>query len=245
MTTDGLDILLSQNWASPFFHVRFQLLLLDLHTGFTGGSKVAWYSYLLKNFPKFVVIHTVKSFSIVYEVKVDIFWNSLAFPIIQWMSAIWSLVPLPFLNAAWTSRSSQFTHCWSLAWRILNITLLACEVNATVHSLSILYHCLSLGLEWKLTFPVLWPLLSFQACWHIDCSAFRASSFRIGNSSTGIPSPSLALFVWCFLRAIWLSIPGCLALGEWSHHSSCVVKIFFVQFFCVLLPPLLNIFCFC
>ena len=28
-------------------------------------------------------------------------------------------------------------------------------------SLSILWHCLSLGLEWKLTFPVLWPLLSF------------------------------------------------------------------------------------
>ena len=25
----------------------------------------------------------------------------------------------------------------------------------------------------------------------------------------------------------------------------CVVKIFFVQFFCVFLPPLLNIFCFC
>ena len=28
-------------------------------------------------------------------------------------------------------------------------------------SLSILWHCLSLGLEWKLTFSVLWPLLSF------------------------------------------------------------------------------------
>ena len=36
---------------------------------------------------------------------------------IQWMLAIWSLVPLPFLNPAWTSGSSQFTYCWSLAWR--------------------------------------------------------------------------------------------------------------------------------
>ena len=122
MTICNFDILLSQNWASPFFHVRFQLLLLDLHTGFTGGSKVAWYSYLLKNFPKFVVIHTVKSFSIVYEVKVDIFWNSLAFPIIQWMSAIWSLVPLPFLNLASTSESSWFMYYWSLAWRIFSNT---------------------------------------------------------------------------------------------------------------------------
>jgi len=45
------------------------------------------------------------------------FWNSLAFSMIQWMLAIWSLVPLPFLKPAWTSGSSRFTYCWSLAWR--------------------------------------------------------------------------------------------------------------------------------
>ena len=43
--------------------------------------------------------------------------------------------------------------------------------------------------------PVLWPLLSFQICWHIECSAFTASSSRIWKSSTGIPSPPLALFI--------------------------------------------------
>ena len=32
-----------------------------------------WYSHLFKNFPQFVVIHTVKSFSIVNEAEVDIF----------------------------------------------------------------------------------------------------------------------------------------------------------------------------
>ena len=32
-------------------------------------------------------------------------------------------------------------------------------------------------------------------CWHVECSTFTASSFRIWNSSTGIPSPPLALFV--------------------------------------------------
>ena len=42
---------------------------------------------------------------------------------IQQILAIWSLVPLPFLNPAWTSGSSQFMYCWSLAWRILSITL--------------------------------------------------------------------------------------------------------------------------
>ena len=41
-------------------------------------------------------------------------------------------------------------------------------------------------------FPVLWPLLSFPICWHIECSTFTASSFRI---LTGIPLPPLALFI--------------------------------------------------
>ena len=34
---------------------------------------MVWYSYLLKNFPKFVVIHKVKGFSVVNESEVDIF----------------------------------------------------------------------------------------------------------------------------------------------------------------------------
>ena len=37
-----------------------------------------------------------------------------------------------FLKPAWTSGSSWFTYCWSLAWRILSITLLACEMSAIV-----------------------------------------------------------------------------------------------------------------
>ena len=39
------------------------------------------------------------------------------------MLAVWSLVPLPFLNPAWTSGSSWFTYCWSLGWRILSIII--------------------------------------------------------------------------------------------------------------------------
>ena len=35
----------------------------------------------------------------------------------------------------------------------------------------------------------------FQICWHNECSTLTASSFRIWNSSTGILSPPLALFV--------------------------------------------------
>jgi len=34
---------------------------------------VVWYSHLLKNFPQFIVIHTVKDFDIVNETEVDVF----------------------------------------------------------------------------------------------------------------------------------------------------------------------------
>ena len=62
-------------------------------------------------------------------------------------------------------------------------------------SLSILLQCFSLRLEWSLTlFQSCGHCWVFQICWHIECSTFTASSFRIWNSSTGIPSPPLALF---------------------------------------------------
>ena len=52
------------------------------------AGKVVCYSYLLKNFPLFVVIPRVKGFSIVNKAEVDVFWNSLAFSMIQQMLAI-------------------------------------------------------------------------------------------------------------------------------------------------------------
>ena len=60
------------------------------------------------------------------------FWNSLAFSVVQQMLVIWSLVPLSFLNPTCTSGSSWFMYCWSLAWRILSMTLLAYEMSTVV-----------------------------------------------------------------------------------------------------------------
>ena len=37
------------------------------------AGKVVWYSHLFKNFPQFVVIHTVKGCSVVNEAEVNIF----------------------------------------------------------------------------------------------------------------------------------------------------------------------------
>ena len=130
------------------------------------------------------------------------FWNSLAFSMIQQMLAIWSLVPLPFLKPAWTSGSSQFMYCRSLAWRILSITLLACEMSAIVwefeHSLAFPFF----GIEMKSDlFQSCGHYWVFQICWQNECSTFTASSFRIWNSSTGIPSPPLALFLVMLSKA--------------------------------------------
>ena len=97
----------------------------------------------------------------------------------------------------------------------------------------------------------------FQICWHIECSTFTTSSFRISNSSTGIPSPPLALFVVMLPKPHLISHSSCLALGEWSHQhdylgheglfcmSDLLVHLNPQRFFCVFLPSLLNIFCFC
>ena len=129
-------------------------------------------------------------------------WNSLAFLMIQQMLAIWSLVPLPFLNPAWTSGSSQFTYGWSLAWRIFSITLLVYEMSAIVrwfeHSLALSF----IGIEMKTDlFQSCSHCWVFQICRHTEYSTFTASSFRIWNSSTGIPSPPLALLIVMLSKA--------------------------------------------
>ena len=37
------------------------------------AAKVVWNSHLVKNFPQFVVIHTVKGFGIVNKAEIDLF----------------------------------------------------------------------------------------------------------------------------------------------------------------------------
>ena len=160
-------------------------------------GKVVWYSHLFKNFPQILVIHIVKGFSIVSEAEIDVFLELPCF------------LHDPMNVGKLNSGSSVFLkpglyiwvmHCWSLAWRILSRTLLACEMSAIVgyfiHSLA----CPSLGLEWKL-FQSCGHCWIFQICWHTECRILTSSSFRIWNSSTGIPSFPQALFAVTFPKA--------------------------------------------
>ena len=54
----------------------------------------------------------------------------------------------------------------------------------------------------------------FQICWHIECSTFTASSFRIWNSSTGVPSPPLTLFIVMLPKA-YLTSPSRMSGSRW------------------------------
>ena len=151
----------------------------------------------------------------------------------QQLLTIWSQIPLAFLNPAWISASLWFMYYSSLAWKILNITSLWDECNYTE-----VWTFVGIAFLWDWNeswpFPVLWPLLSFPNCWHIECSTFTASSFKIWNSSTGAPSPPLALFTEMLSKthltshsrmsgSRWMITPSWLS-GSW--RSFCIVLLF-------------------
>ena len=94
----------------------------------------------------------------------------------------------------------------------------------------------------------------FQICWHIECSTFTASSFRIWNSSTGIPSPPLALFAVMLPKAHltshsrmsgsrWVITPSWLT-GSWRSilYSSSVhsCPLFLISYAFVMSIPFLS-----
>ena len=160
MTIYSLDGLLSQFGTSHFSMSGSNYYYLTCIQVSQEIGKVVCYSHVFKNFPYFSVIHTVKGFGIVNETEVDFFFSGIPLLFCN-PKDVGNLISgsLTLLNPTCTSGNSQFTYCWSLAWRILSITLVACEMSAIVqefgHSL-----VLPLGLEWKLTFPVLWSLLT-------------------------------------------------------------------------------------
>ena len=43
------------------------------------AGQVVWYSHIFKNFPQFIVIHTVKGFGIVNKAEIDIFMELSCF----------------------------------------------------------------------------------------------------------------------------------------------------------------------
>ena len=117
------------------------------------AGQVVWYSHLLKNFPQFAVIHMVQGFGIVNKAEVDLFSGTLL--LFQWSSRCWQFDPW-FLYLFKIQLEHLEVHSSSAveAW-LGEFWALICYCVRRVQlcdSLSILWHCLSLGLEWKLTF---------------------------------------------------------------------------------------------
>ena len=90
-----------------------------------------------------------------------------------------------------------------------------------------------------------------------ECTRYFTANYVHLTFTLQIPfltSPTILWIIW--KKKITIFIHTCLydppvqwlALGQWSHHCNYLGRedlfVFFVQFFCVFLPPLLNIFCF-
>ena len=111
------------------------------------AGQVVWYSHLFQNYPHFIVIHTVKGFGIVNKAEIDVFLE---------LSCFFNDPMDVGHSISGTSASSKTSlNIWKFMVHVLlkpglenlGLTLLACEMSAIVRSLSILWHCLSLGLE--------------------------------------------------------------------------------------------------
>ena len=141
-----------------------------------------------------------------------------------WSNRCWQfdLFSMPFINPAWISGISWSMYYWSPAWRILSITLLACEMTAILwcfeHSLALPFFWIGMKTDLFLSFG---HCSVFQIFWYIECSTFTASSFRIWNSSAGISSPPLALFI-LMLPKTHLTLHSRMSGSRWVITPSCL-----------------------
>ena len=96
------------------------------------AGQVVWYSHLLKNFPQFSVIHTVKVFGIVNKAEIEVFLELSCFfddPV-----DVGNLISGSFAFYKSSLNIWKFTVHVLLkpGWRILSTALLACEMSAIV-----------------------------------------------------------------------------------------------------------------
>ena len=149
------------------------------------------FGYKYKIFPQFIVIHTVKGFGIVDKARIYVFLELSCFfddpadvgNLISGSSAlsktslnIWKFTVHILLKPGLENFEHHFISMWD-------------ECNCVV-----VWVLFGIGMKTDL-FQSCGHCWVFQICWRIECSTFSASSFRIWNSSTGIPSPPLTLFV--------------------------------------------------
>ena len=125
-------------------------------------GQVVWYSHLFKNFPQFVVIQTVRGFSIVNKAKVNVFLE--LFCIFSDPMDVGNLIS----GSSASSKSSlniwKFTIYVLLKHGLENFELLCYCVRwvQLCNVFNVVWHGLSLGLKWKLTFSNLVATTEFS-----------------------------------------------------------------------------------
>ena len=144
------------------------------------------------------MIHTVKGFGIVNKAEVDVFLELFWFfddptdvgNLISGSSAfsktslnIWNFMVHILLKPGLENFEHYFTSMWdecncAVVWAFFGMAFLWDWIKTDLFQSCV--HC-----------------LVFQICWHIECSTLTASSLRIWNSSTGIPSPPLIDLLCC------------------------------------------------
>ena len=115
--------------------------------------------------------------------------------------------------------SSQFTSSWSLAWRIFEYYLASMEMSTIIwlfeHSLESSFFGIGMKTDLFQSCGHCWV---FQICWHIECCTLTASSYSLLNSSAGIPSSPLALFM-VMLPKVHLTSHSRISDSKWVNIS--------------------------
>ena len=119
----SLDILLSLFETSLLFCVQLCFFLICIQISQEAGE-VVWYSHLLKNFPQFVVIHTVNSFGMVNKTEIDVFLELSCF--FYDPSDVGNLI----------SGSSAFSKCSLNIWKFMVHILLMPGLEDFEHNFS-------------------------------------------------------------------------------------------------------------
>ena len=170
------------------------------------AGKVVWYSHHLKNFPQFVVIHTVRGFGTVNKGEVDVFLELSCF------------LNDPADAGNLTSGSSAFSKSSLSIWKVTVHVLLKPGLENFEHYFAnvwgecngaVVWTFFGIAFLWDWNenwhFPVPWPLLSFPnllACWmqHFHSIIFQFSSVQ------SLSCVQLFVTPWAAARQASLSI---------------------------------------